>query len=212
MKEKTRKKTDTYHHGNLKEALITTTLELICEEDISKVTMRELATRLGTSRTALYRHFASKEALIQAAVKSGFDRLGEAFLAVYQDGEIDTVERIRRLGLAYLHFGMQNTALFRVLFGRKVMVEREEACDRDGVFNPEEASDSDAFLILVALVKQAQDEGLFKHEDATLQSMVIWSMIHGLTVLIIDGHLFLQENVDTIFAMGFNTILEGIRR
>jgi AcrR family transcriptional regulator len=57
-----------YHHGNLKQELIDTALEMIEKEGPESITMRELAKRLDTSRTAPYRHYDSKEALLTSAL------------------------------------------------------------------------------------------------------------------------------------------------
>ena len=53
----TKKKSDTYHHGNLKEGLVQTALEMLGKEGLEAITLRELSARLGTSRSAIYRHF-----------------------------------------------------------------------------------------------------------------------------------------------------------
>lgn len=205
MQNMNQKKESDYHHGNLKEALIETALEMVCEENIETFTVRELTRRLGTSRSAIYRHFDSKDELIKAVIRAGFDKLTQKFLPVLQAEGIDTLERLHMLGLTYLRFAMENTALFRTLFGEQVRNQREESCD---IENEVEAA---SFHALVSLVSRAQEEGLLRREDTMLQSAVIWAMIHGLAVLIIDGHLLVQENIEKIYEMSYRMLLEGLK-
>lgn len=199
------KKETGYHHGNLKEALIETALAMICEENIEKLTVRELTRRLGTSRSAIYRHFVSKEELVKAVIRAGFDKLTLALEPVLTEEGVDTLERIHRLGLTYLRFAMENTSLFRILFGEQVMEQREEECDI------EDEIETASFHVLVSLVKRGQEEKLLRVEDPILQSAVIWAMVHGLAVLIIDGHLLVRENMEKIYEMSFRTLLEGLK-
>jgi len=205
-----KKETD-YHHGNLKEALVETALEMITEENLENITVRELTKRLGTSRSAIYRHFASKDDVIKAAVRAGFGKLLEHFLPVFQEQGLSTLERLHRLGLSYLQFALEHTALFRALFGDYVMDQREETCEREGTFDLENPQETDAFHALVFLVSQAQEEGLLKKDDPMLQSAAIWAMVHGLAVLIIDGHLLIEENMEQIYEISYQMLLEGLK-
>ena len=68
------KKTSNYHHGNLKEELLAQSLKIIQEEGVDFVTLQVLATKLGTSRSAIYRHFSSKQDLIQNVIFYGFQK------------------------------------------------------------------------------------------------------------------------------------------
>lgn len=81
----------------------------------------------------------------------------------------------------------------------------EKACD----ISVEEGAPS--FYALVALVTEAQKDKIFKEEDPILQATIIWSMMHGLSNLLIDGHLHIQNNLEALYEMSFKIIFEGMR-
>src|ERR1044071_3445317 len=81
-----RKPASRYHHGNLRRALLDEALATIRADGVAGLTLREIGTRLGVSRTALYRHFADKEALLEAVATEGFRTLREQLQAAWSDG------------------------------------------------------------------------------------------------------------------------------
>src|ERR1041384_6768453 len=81
-----RKPRNRYHHGDLRRALLDEAVATIRAEGVEGLTLREIGARLGVSRTALYRHFADKEALLEAVATEGFRILRERLVAGWQDG------------------------------------------------------------------------------------------------------------------------------
>jgi AcrR family transcriptional regulator len=193
-----------YHHGNLKEAAVKAALEMIEKEGIETITLRELSHRIGASRTAIYRHFENKEALIQAVILAGFERFDAHFVEIFSRQDADVLTRFTMMGRAYLAFAVGNPQLYRLLFGEKVHREREEVCDL------EDAQKATGFHALVQLIEAGQHEGVFKAGDAFLQAATVWSMIHGLSSLILDGHIAISDNVDAIFDAGIDVLLKGL--
>jgi len=194
-----------YHHGNLKESLIATALEMIEQEGLEHVTLRELTKRLGTSRSAIYRHFDSKDALLKAVINAGFEKLHECITPILEQEHVDVLTRFEKMGRAYINFALNNPAIYRMIFGDELMQEREESCD----INDEEQACG--FHALVALLIEGQEQGLFKPEDPLLQATTVWSMIHGLSNLLIDGHIHVKDNFDALFEMGTQTLLQGLK-
>src|SRR5687767_1574078 len=85
-KRAARKSQRPYHHGNLRRALLDDALATIRTDGVEAVTLREIGARLGVSRTALYRHFADKQALLTAVATEGFRALREQLVAAWEDG------------------------------------------------------------------------------------------------------------------------------
>src|SRR5258708_31186887 len=83
-----------YHHGNLRAALIDTSLKLIEEKGVRALTLREIGTRAGVSRTAAYRHFTNKAALLAAISEAGFKEFGDALEAPRQQAIASPLEPI----------------------------------------------------------------------------------------------------------------------
>lgn len=194
-----------YHHGNLKESLIETALQMVANEGINSITLRELSKRLGTSRSAIYRHFDSKDALMKAVINAGFEKLDTCITPVLENFDDDVVTRFEKMGRAYIDFAIDNPAVYRMIFGHELMQEREESCDIN------DAEQACGFHALVALIVEGQEKALFKTEDPILQATTVWSMIHGLSNLLIDGHVHIKDNFDVLFDMGTQTLLKGLK-
>ncbi len=124
MNNEPAKKTSPYHHGNLKESLVATALDIIDKDGLDAVTLRDLTQRLGTSRTAVYRHFESKEALILGVIEKGYENLDRMFTPIFQDRTQSVEERFKTMGRAYLDFAIEHPSLYRLLFGDKYHQER----------------------------------------------------------------------------------------
>src|SRR5918997_6258843 len=84
-KRAARKPRRTYHHGNLRRALLDEALATIRAEGVEGVTLRDIGARLGVSRTALYRHFADKRALLTAVATEGFRMLRERLVSAWEE-------------------------------------------------------------------------------------------------------------------------------
>ena len=192
-----------YHHGNLKDSLIQEALIVIEQDGISHITLRELTKRVGTSRSAIYRHYSSKDELVKAVILAGLEKLDAAIHPTLLE-DVNTLDKLYNMGKAYMNFAIQNPNLYRTIFGNEIHKEREESCDIS------DENDAPGFHALVNLIIKAQEEGLVKRDDAFMQSTVIWSMMHGLSNLLIDGHLHVQENIDELFELTFKTLFKGI--
>ena len=193
-----------YHHGNLKEAAVETALAMVEKEGFDAITLRELSARIGASRTAIYRHFENKEALMQAVMIAGFERFEAVIRPVFLQPQVDVITRFRQMGEAYLVFAVRNPELYRLLFGERLRQEREAVCDLA------DAERSGGFSSLVGLIAEGQAEGLFKRDDPMLQAASVWAMIHGFSSLIIDGHILISDNMEPLFDAGIAILLHGL--
>ena len=215
------KRSDTYHHGNLKESLVTTALEMLDKEGLEAITLRELATRLGTSRSAIYRHFSGKDALMRAVILEGFQKLDEAIAPYFEESDRTLLERFHDMGVSYTAFATAHPNLYRLLFGPEMSQAREAVCqderpDLHKLLNNSadesiiQADPDDAFHRLVKIIVEAQEQGLFKAGDPIMLATTIWSLLHGLSMLAIDGHLSIVGNVEAIYEANYNMLLEGL--
>jgi AcrR family transcriptional regulator len=163
---------ETYHHGDLRTALLDVAETLLDEGGPEAVSLREAARRAGVSPTAAYRHFADKESMQAALAVRGFD----AFAAsLAEAASSDPDELLSAMGQAYVRFAVTRPGRFRLMFGTAV-AERER--------HPE----------LKAAVERASmgfrgAVGCSEPADNVLGMLRAWSMIHGLAQLVIDGML-----------------------
>jgi len=198
-------KTASYHHGNLKEALIQNAFGLVESGGAEAITLRALGQRIGTSRSAIYRHFDSKDALINAVIIHGFEMLDDAVRVALNRTDLSFEERFSLMGEAYIGFAMQHPGLYRLLFGQKHHSANPESYAID---DPARKS---GFFVLMALIKEGQESGIVRQGDPVLHTAIVWSMIHGFATLIIDGHRYVKENLAPLFQGGVATLLEGIK-
>src|SRR4030095_6023245 len=109
-----RKPRDRYHHGDLRRALLDEALRTIQQDGVEALTLRTIGLRLVVSRTALYRHFTDKRALLSAVATEGFRMLTERLLRAWSEGGI---HGFNAMGVAYIRFAMANPSHYRVMFG-----------------------------------------------------------------------------------------------
>ncbi len=174
------KRAGRYHHGHLREALIAEALRTIETRGIDGLTLRSAGAALGVSRTALYRHFADKSALLAAVAGEGFRLLRRELLAAWERAGKGR-EGFAAMGLAYVEFAVSHPAHYRVMFGGFLASGRVDA---------ELAAESaGAFQTLIDALTAQQREGLVRSDDPLMLARFIWSLVHGIAMLAIDGLL-----------------------
>ena len=106
----------TYHHGQLRAAVLRTAGNMLEKQGIASLSLRELARRAGVSHNAPYRHFPDRESLLAALAAEGFEMLGDAL-----------EKRPRReMGEAYVEFALGHPQRFRLMFGGLVRPEKRD--------------------------------------------------------------------------------------
>jgi len=162
-----RRKTS-YHHGDLRVALVQAAAALLDERGVQGVSLREAARRAGVSHGAPYRHFAGREALLAELAREGFERLVAALNAASPRGG-------RAVARAYLHFALADPHRFHLMFALAAGAGREAAWH-------------DA-LLGTAHAFAGAFSGLAEAQDAQRAAVAAWSLVHGLAQLMLDGHV-----------------------
>jgi AcrR family transcriptional regulator len=175
-----KKRSGSYHHGDLRRALVDEALRTIDRHGVEALTLRSIGDHLGVSRTALYRHFANKPALLAAVGREGFRLLRETLTAAW-NGNGRGRAGFEAMGIAYVQFAVAHPSHYRVMFGGFI-----EACAKDDEFIEEAGA---AFQVLVDSLVAQQEAGLVRRDDPQLLARLIWSMVHGIAMLAIDGQL-----------------------
>jgi AcrR family transcriptional regulator len=198
---------NTYHHGRLREALIDAGVRLAREGGPEAVVLREVNRAAGVSHSAAYRHFPDRDALLRAVCERCMSALAReieghvARLPERDDPQRHAWEALDATGRAYVHFAVTEPGWFRTAFGvprHLAPMEPGEGCGASGR-NPYELL-SDRLDELVA-------SGALPADRRAQAEIGPWSMVHGLSTLVIDGPLRdlpaaeLQSAVDTITAL-----------
>ncbi|SDD51937.1 transcriptional regulator, TetR family [Cupriavidus sp. YR651] len=179
----------TYRHGDLRRALLEAGIDLARAGGPDAVVLREATRRAGVVPNAAYRHFASRQDLLQAvraAALSGLAMAMEAQLgALPPDASPADRARgsLRAVGTGYLQFALAETGLFRTAFSVPDDVEDDA--------DPAKAGNSglNPFQLLGAALDHWVDAGLLPPERRPGAEYVAWSAVHGLAILLIDGPL-----------------------
>jgi AcrR family transcriptional regulator len=190
-----------YHHGNLRRALLDQVLATIRVEGVEGVTLRDIGARVGVSRTALYRHFADKRALLAAVATEGFRMLRQQLIAAWENGGRGD-SAFHAMGVAYVRFAVDNPAHYRVIFGGFV---------DPGAKEPELATEAHgAFQALVDAVAALQHDGVFLEDDPVRMATYAWALVHGIATLAIDCQLPDPVGVDELMRYSFKRLRTGI--
>ena len=168
-----------YHHGNLKEALIEAARRFIAERGIGGFTLVDAARLVGVTPAALYRHFRGREALLEEVAGRGFSDLAER-LARALTGRGTPLERFTRMGEAYLAFAEEEPGYYAAIFetrGLPAAVPNAEAGPRPSPFD-----------LLVDALQSTFPEG-FGGVAPRFVALEVWALSHGLATLAASGHL-----------------------
>jgi AcrR family transcriptional regulator len=190
-----------YHHGNLRQALLQAAETALEARGASTLSLRELSREVGVSHTSPRRHFADKQALLDALAQTGFQRLDAtlAEAAKKRAGQIGS--RLVNLSQAYVAFALKHPALWALMF---------EAKHRPGA-PPEllEASDA-AFSHGPALCKAGQAAGEIISGDPARLSLTLSAALQGLVSISVDGR-FKGVPLEALVPAMVKHILLGLR-
>jgi AcrR family transcriptional regulator len=171
-----------YHHGNLRPALIRAAVDILDAEGTPGLTLRAVARRAGVSRQAPYNHFRDVDDLIAAVAETSFDELLDELDSVLGEGH---PRQLEELGVRYVLFAVMNPARFRVMFGPQL--------ERRAAFPGLAAAADRVFAVLsappAALLPDRSAAGTVGGIAPHDPRAVLWSVVHGLAHLLIDGQL-----------------------
>jgi AcrR family transcriptional regulator len=190
-----------YHHGDLRRALIETAQEMLREEKGWQFTLREVSRRAGVSHAAPYKHFPDKGALLAELATLGFDRLREQLAHAISRPSRSMRAQFIAAAKAYVEFGSANPSLYRLMFSADV--------DKTAFARLHEAG-AGAFAELLGILERGQQSGEFRKQPVLSQAAAAWALVHGYTMLAIDGQLLPEKvgakPIDGVLA----ALLEGL--
>jgi AcrR family transcriptional regulator len=167
-----------YHHGDLRRALIDTALAMVIEEGAWNFTLREVARRAGVSHTAPYNHFEDKSALLAEVAALGFQSLRRTMEAAARGQPRSARQAVAGIAAAYVRFGVEHPAHYRLMFGAELA---------DRARHPTlQAADDATFAVLTGVLERGQASGQIRRDPVHDQALAAWSLVHGLTTLLID--------------------------
>lgn len=205
MALRVRKPRNRYHHGDLRRALVQEAVRTIADEGVERLTLREAGTRLGVSRTALYRHFSDKSALLAAVARDGFQRFRHDLVAAWSTAP-GTRRGFELMGEAYVRFAVENPGHYQVMFG-----DYRHLCDKDPDLQTDAVA---AFQALIDAIASLQRAGVVRRDDPRALAEYIWAIVHGIAMLAINGQLGpargVSEHLTDLVHLAFKRMRSGI--
>lgn len=189
----------TYHHGDLRNALLDATIELVRERGARGFSVSEAARRAGVSVSAPYRHFADRDAMLAATAQHAFAELETRFAALTLETTLPA--RAAQIAVAYVEFAREDPARFEVMFASGV----------DKSSHPE-------LLGQTARIQARLETALAPHlsqGEVVDRAAELWSIAHGVASLTVSGnlrHVVDPPRIDTIAASAAQAWASGVTR
>ena len=169
-----------YHHGDLRQALLVAAKALIAEAGIENLSLRKLAERAGVSRTAPYHHFSDKNDLLCAIAAQGFLRRHQEARDTFNNSRLTAEEKFAEFICGYIRFAANNPEEYELMFGRNIWKQKNSTQELRDVAYP-------CFQHQLEMITSWQQMGLISGDNPLRTSQVIWGAVHGIAKLWIDG-------------------------
>jgi AcrR family transcriptional regulator len=171
-----------YHHGDLRQQLLTVAEQIILERGVDGFTLREAARRAGVSPAAPAHHFKDAKGLLTEVALLGFREFGDALEAADRAGGADPARRLREQAVAYVNFALKHPARFQLMF-------REDKHDNTNAEFKSAAARSYGILegAIRAATNTPPDRELTPQSHGLL--LAVWSIVHGFSHLALERGL-----------------------
>ena len=174
-------KKKTYHHGDLKNALIKAGVEILAKDGVSGLSLRKVAQKAGVSHSAPYSHFVDKQALIAAISTEGFRQLYKRINAIANKYAAQPSEQLNEAAWTYVQFALDDPDRFKVMFSAVLEKEKEY---------PEFVTESQRNFQLVKMIVEAnQAAGKLRGGPSDLAALSAWGIVHGFVMLLLEGQI-----------------------
>jgi AcrR family transcriptional regulator len=193
---------DHYHHGHLRRALLDAALELVREKGTRGFTLSEAARRAGVSSGAPYRHFADRDAVLDALASEGLAQLDDVLRTTAATvSDRDVGGQIVALVRAYVRFALESPARYEVVFGP------------GRVRDPAEGVPA-SFGVLLETVSRGVASGAI-HGSPQVLAAGVWALVHGVCELTISrdfgAAVDTVENAEELATRSVGVLLAGAR-
>ena len=181
-------RTSRYHHGDLRRALVLAATSLARAGGPDAVVLREVTRQVGVSANAAYRHFADRDALLEAVILAGLTQM-----AGVMEQELRAVRarqpqrraraRLRAVGTGYVRFAIAEPGLFRATFLVPTDLSRARSPQARG------EGGRTPFELLSDVLDELVESGVVSAAQRPGAELLAWSAVHGLAVLAVNGPL-----------------------
>jgi AcrR family transcriptional regulator len=171
----------TYHHGDLKNALIRAGVEILSKEGVEGLSLRKVAKRAGVSHNAPYSHFPDKQSLIAAISTEGFKQLYEVLDTAISSYPDDPRRQLEESAWYYVQFAMNDRDTFKIMFSGVLEKEKDYPAFVDISYK--------AFSRVVDIVRACQNRGVLRAAPPEMMAVCVWGQVHGITSLMLERQI-----------------------
>jgi len=197
-----------YHHGDLRRAMVKAALEILRETQSLEFSLRELARRADVSHNAPYKHFADKRELLAAVSADGFERLAKR-MASEMARRNDPREQLFAMLRAYIDHGVKNPALYSLMFGG-YLGGPERSRPAIEIAEAEKTKALLAGVIVEGGLGRAIADVPRNERKIAGAILACWSLVHGLTLLLVDGLVGPKERAGALGDSLLQGMLDGL--
>lgn len=166
-----------YHHGDLREALLHASYDLVAMHGAENFTLAQACRLAGVSTAAPYKHFRDRDEVLGLIVTRGFHQMSEQSMRAVEAAGVGTLAGIVAMGQAYVRFAVENENLFRLMFGQHPVLKTDEVVMGEGL---------GCFSKVIEQVAIYCDRnGVSGNPDEI--AVRLWTFVHGAASLLIDG-------------------------
>jgi AcrR family transcriptional regulator len=172
-----------YHHGRLRDTLLAEAERTLREQGIEQLSLRDLARQAGVSHAAPRRHFADRQALLDALAETGFARLGDEVAAAIEAAGPGFPGQLRAVATVYVRFATEDAALMELMFTAK-------NAERSGAHSTalREAS-TGLFTVVGDLIRRGQQAGQLPPGDPERLRLLLIATVQGIATLVASGRV-----------------------
>ncbi|EKO14114.1 TetR/AcrR family transcriptional regulator [Leptospira kirschneri] len=178
---------NSYHHGDLKKALLEASLRILKDEGYKSLSLRKAATYAGVSQSAPYRHYEDLESLYADIAEEGFKMLAERQKKLQVKYRTKPLLLFRESGVCYVEFALEFPDLFRIMYGNQI--------ESHSKYKSLVKTEDESFRIIVEIIRDCQRAGVIRTDDVVSSATSAWTMVHGIAVLL-AGKQVMFRSVD----------------
>jgi AcrR family transcriptional regulator len=173
-----RKRPKTYHHGDLREALVAAAIGLLEQKGLSGFTLRQCARRAGVSHAAPAHHFATAADLLAEIAARGYERFVAALAKAADRADVSPLARLQAMGRAYVAFALANPAVYGLMFRSSTGSLKSPHLKTASTAAWQQLCDAVAAVL-----------GTKRQDEVIPKASAVWALVHGTATLMLDRKL-----------------------
>ncbi|ALP37158.1 transcriptional regulator [Paenibacillus sp. IHB B 3084] len=193
--------------SEIRRKIIEAARSLFLNQGYAEVSMRKIADQIEYSPTTIYHYFANKEAIVRELLIEGNSMFLQSLQQRAEEAQaagLNALDVLKTVSDAYVRFGTANPEYYNILF-----ISNLESVSLISLIDSERFK---GFELLESGLKAAMDDGSITQGDERLIATSVWSMLHGLTSLLLNFDFPTAKSNDELISFTIDTFFRGVSR